>query len=246
MALPFAGTFAYVAIVPDTIDDGAFKCAARTSDVEPKPGNRLFDARLVGSTPTLRVSDASLTSPEYGGRPEAMRSRVKLTASMFDRSTVKTFSFFVSKRLTLRLAAGDVIHLARTCCGGLGLSVLRSGELVVAAGAITHVPLGTGVVARTPTDLIAQATAVFHERDPEFEFPEPPLEIAVGNRSAILFTWRRELGPFDVEVIHGFRQGLPGKDECAAIARREMCSIYAAVMSAGWLREHPWASSEDS
>ena len=173
-----------------------------------------------------------------------MRSRVQLTASMFDRSSVKSFSFLVSKRLTLRLAAGDVIHLARTFCGGLGLSVLRSGELVVAAGAITLVPLGAGVIARTPSDLLEKATAVFHERDPEFKFPAPPLEVAVGNTSAILFSWRRELGPFDVEVIHGFLAGIPGKDECAAIARREMCSLYAAVTSAGWLREHPWASSE--
>jgi len=245
MVIPPCGTFDYVAVVPDAIEDGAFECVAESREAVPTTGNRLVDSRPVGLAPLLRVTDASHPIETHGGRPEAMRSRVTLIARTAQQAMVSTLSFHLSKRLTMRLAPGDVISLAATGCGGLGISVVRSGRLVVAAGAVCAVPLGDGVSIRMPRDLLDGATAIFSAHDPEFEFPERPLEFAVGTSRAILFSGRRrELGPYDIELLHGFVPGVPGTDECAAIAHREACSLYAAVTSATWLEER--RASRDS
>ena len=74
MAVPPCGTFDYVAIVPDAIEDGAFECLAESREAVPMTGNRLVDSRLVGLAPLLTVSDASLPERTHGGHPEAMRS----------------------------------------------------------------------------------------------------------------------------------------------------------------------------
>jgi hypothetical protein len=237
MAVPPCGTFDYVAIVPDAIEDGAFECLAESREAVPMTGDRLVDSRLVGLAPLLTVSDASLPERTHGGHPEAMRSRVTLTARTRRQAQVAAASFYVSKRLMLRLKAGDVIHLARTHCAGLGLSVVRSGRLVAAAGAVTAVPLGHGVTAGRASDLMKGAIEVFRTRDPDFSFEEIAIEITVDGRSAVLFRGRRELGPFDTEVMNGFIQDTPGTDECAAIARRDACSLHAAVISATWLND---------
>ena len=246
MVMPPCGTFAYVAIVPNTIDDGAFECAAESREAVANTGHHLVDRRLVGLAPVLTMADASLPARTHGGRPEVMRSRVTLTARTPEQATVAMVSFYLSKRLTLRLAPGDVIHLGRTSSSGLGVSVVRSGRLVVAAGAVASVPLGHSASANTPSDLIAGAKAVFRRHDPKFEFMESPLEVTVEGSRAILFRGgRRELGPFDIEVLHGFIPGIPGTDECAAIARRDVCSIYAAVTSATWLEDRSLFSMAD-
>ena len=231
------GTFDYVAVVPDSIVDGAFACTAESREFVPDTGDHFMDGRLVGLAPRLTVSDASLPERTHGGQPEAMRSRVTLTARTRRQAQVAAASFYVSKRLTLRLEAGDVIHLARTHCAGLGLSVVRSGRLVAAAGAVTAVPLGDGVTAGRASDLMKGAIEVFRTRDPDFSFEEIAIEITVDGRSAVLFRGRRELGPFDTEVMNGFIQDTPGTDECAAIARRDACSLHAAVISATWLND---------
>ena len=59
------------------------------------------------------------------------------------------------------------------------LSVIRSGELIVAVGAVTAVPLGQEVQATIPRDLMEAAEDVFRRRDPGFHFRESPVEIAV-------------------------------------------------------------------
>src|SRR6266513_315155 len=76
------------------------------------------------------------------------------------------------------LRAGDVFHMAHTACCGLGFSAIRQGKLIFAVGEISAVPLGSGIRVRTPGDLIQEAQAVFRRRDPEFEFPELPIEVS--------------------------------------------------------------------
>ena len=60
---------------------------------------------------------------------------------------------------------------------------------MAAAGALTAVPLGSGVEVRIPEDLISMAESVFRKRDPDFEFIEQPLEINImGSRSDKTFS----------------------------------------------------------
>jgi hypothetical protein len=155
-----------------------------------------------------------------------------LVAATRRQATVAAASFHVDKALVSSLKPGDVIHLARTECGGLGLSVIRGRNLVVAVGAVTDVPLGPEVEARIPMDLVASAETVFRQRDPDFEFSERPIEVSVNGSRSVLYSGRRTLGQYVVFVDHGFFDGTPGTDVCAAISRTGACTDDAANASA--------------
>jgi hypothetical protein len=173
-----------------------------------------------------------MTPDASAERPRVIRSQISLIASDRRRATMARVSFHVDKALISCLRAGDVLHLSRTECAGIGVSVLRQGTLVVAVGAVTAVPLGSGVAATIPTELIERAADVFREGDEEFEFPESPLEIRVGSSRSVLFSGRRTFGDYGVIVVHGFREGDPGDHECAAIYRTTACPETAAHASA--------------
>jgi len=230
--MPAAGTFDYVAVVPDDANDGIFVCQAESHEDVPLTGSALADERLVGLKLTLAVADAGLTPENDKGLPWVLRARVTLTASSPERATVAQASFYIDRALARRMLPGDVIHLGRTSCAGLGLAIVRSGELVAAVGAVTKVPLGDRVTARAPRDLSDDAEVVFRRRDPEFEFTRLPIEVIVGGRSAILDRGRRTLGDYEIDVIHGFIPGVPGIDESAAIWRKGLCTSVAADASA--------------
>jgi hypothetical protein len=195
-------------------------------------GDDVRDSRLVGLAPALQFTDAGLTPDAGPRRPWVLRSCVTLTATARLHATVSAASFHIDKAVTSRIRTGDLIHLVRTMSGGLGLSVIRDGELVVAVGAITAVPLGRGVVARIPADLIAAAEGIFRQRDPGFRLPECPLEVGVDRAVSVLCRGRRTLGAYEVFVEHGFLDGIPGTAECAAICRTGLCSPEAANASA--------------
>ncbi len=227
MAIPPSGTFNYVAVVPQDIRDGAVECA-----VQSMPSAGADTTRLVGRAPTLRVTAAGLTPDAGPARPWVMRSRLTLEASGRRGATVAAVSFHVDQAIMGRLEPGDVIHLARTMCGGLGLSVIRHGELVVAVGAVTSVPLGGAVAARIPGALISEAQALFRRRDPLFEFRELPVEISVNDQVSLLFGGRRTMEPYSSHVLHGHLIGLPGQNECVSICRTGACPEDAATASA--------------
>jgi len=230
--MPIAGTFDYVAIVPDRSDNGTFECVVQVREPVICCGDDLRDSRLVGITPVLRTTDAGVTPDAGPRRPWVLRTCITLTAATRRLATVAAVSFHIDKALTSCFRVGDVVHLARTACGGLGLSLLRGGDLVVAVGAITAVPLGRGVVARIPTDLIAGAEEIFRRRDPDFELPECPLEVSGDRTLSVIYRGRRTLGPYELFVEHGFLKGLPGTDVCAAIWRKGSCPGEAATASA--------------
>jgi hypothetical protein len=227
MVMSPGGTFDYVAVVPHRSDDGSFECRARMREPVAPP-----EDRLVGLAPVVRVTDAGLTPNAGPQRPWVLRSRITLSASARAQAAVAEASFHVDKALTSSLKADDLLHMARTACGGLGLSVIRGGELVVAVGAVTAVPLGRGVEARIPLDMVAVAEAAFRQRDPEFEFPEWPVEITINSAVSVLYRGTRELGQYAVRVEHGFLPGEPGQEVCAAICRRDACADIAANASA--------------
>jgi len=219
-----SGTFDYIAVVPDTANDGLFECRAESR----KPAS---DRRLVGLAPTLAVAEAGLTPDTSSGQPWVMRARVTLTASSRTEAAIADASFHIDRALARRMQPGDVIHLTRTTCASLALSIVRDGELVAAVGAVTAVPLGHHVTAHTPQDLVEDAAAVFRRRDFEFDFGTLPVEVVVTGRSVILGHGGRALGGYEIVVIHGWRNGIPGSHECAAIWRADLCTYVAAHAS---------------
>jgi hypothetical protein len=232
MAIAPHGTFDYVAVVPERLSENGFECRATLREPIDSTGDDVWDGRLVGHEPLFRVSDAGLTPDPGEKRPRVMRSLISLVASERRRATIATASFHVDKALMSSLRSGDLVHVTYTDCCGLGLSVLRQGALVVAAGAVTAVPLGNDVEARIPGDLIDRAEAIFRSVDDEFEFLETPIEIRVAaSRVLLLAGYRTRMG-HDMYVVHGFQPGEPGNSECAAIYQRALCPETAAHASA--------------
>lgn len=233
MAIPNAGTFDYVALVPKNSDESGFECQGTIRE-STFGGDQEC---LVGPAPLIRVSDGGLTPDAGLHRPWVMRSCITLMAAHQRQATVAAASFHVDKALTSRLREGDQIHLHRTGCAGLGLSIIRDGALVAAIGAITHVPLGIGIEARVPSDLVSSAEAVFRRRDPDYAFPELPIEVSIGGSRLILSAGRRSLAHYELFVINGVFRGIPGTDACAALRHKRMAPDTATVASAMLLND---------
>jgi hypothetical protein len=183
------------------------------------------DRRLVGHAPLLEAS-------EYQRQPWQLYARITLIASDPSSALVKSVSFSVERGLVRVLRRGDVLHIRRTGCAGIGLSILRGNHLIAAAGGIVGLPLGADVSARYPYDLIDQAEAIFRTRDPKYYVPDVPIELSIAGVTCILHTGRPQIGPYEILIRHGFLPGTPGKDECLSIERRGVCPDTAAHTSA--------------
>jgi len=232
MAISPECTFEYVAEIPDHAGVN-FSCDASSRFPE-NDGHRTLP-RLVGPTPRLHVEDAGPT-PNPGPRsPATRRSRLRLVASDPRNATVAESSFILDQGVISALRPRDLLHMVRTGCGGTGVSVIRSDQLIFAAGAITQVPLGCDFAARIPIDLVRQAKDVFRTRDTTFEFAEYPIEIRASSAIHILYRGRIELDCFAVWVLHGHYRGLPGVDECLSVARKGSCPVVDANASALFL-----------
>ncbi len=235
MALPVWSTFSYAANVPPPAESSR-PWPVRLHGALERTGNDRPDSRLVGTSPTLEITDAGLTqNPGWirgRWRPEVLRSRLTFRASERKSSAAGAASFYVDRSLISRLQAGDLLYVARTGCGGVGLSVLRDGRLVVAVGAVTSVPLGSTVDARCPHEVITEAESLFRKLDSTFEFCELPIELTVGGEKAILPGSSSRLQGYEIYVLHGFYRGTPGVNECVAITASGSCPATAANASA--------------
>jgi hypothetical protein len=130
--------------------------------------------------------------------------------------------------------------MVRTSCGRIGVSAVRANQLIFAAGAITRVPLGCNFEARIPRDLVCEAEAVFHRRETGFRLSEYPIEVRASGEQRIIYRGRFALGSFEVWVLHGFYFGMPGIDECLAVAQKGACPVVDANTSALFLEsDHP-------
>jgi hypothetical protein len=231
------GTFDYVAIVPESGEDKAFWRVRLRTPIE-VTGDQRKEKRLVGHSPMLEISDAEISPGTRTSRltgntsPRVLRSRLTLTAETSAYAAVASASFYVDRSLTMALCPHDTLCMARTHCGGLALSILRDGQLVAAAGAVSAVPLGECVHVRTPVDTIREAEEVFRKHDPEFAFGHLPVEIRIGGQTRLLYGGRRRMDSYDVYVEHGFYRGLPGTAECVAISLVGTCPDVVAIASA--------------
>jgi len=241
MAMPVSATFDYVAIVPHDPKQRGQPWPARHRS---RQGDENFpESRLVGLTPSLQITDGGLT-PNAGwnrGRwlPSVQRGRITLSAADRDRATVASASFHVDIGLINALQPADSLHLVRTGKGGLGISVIRGETLLVAAGAVTEVPLGNDLAARYPGEFMQGVEALFREIDPVTAsdwfapLPEVPIEIKYGSQRRLLCRANIKLGPYRLFMDHGFYPGMPGVDVSVAISREGgVCSETAVISCA--------------
>jgi hypothetical protein len=236
MVIAASGTFDYVAVVPDRWRNGTnLMCRLRDDGTFE---NQTVENRLVGHAPTLEIRPIGLTpdariSPFTGtARPKVMLSRMVLRAKDKAHASVASFSFCVDQELTTVLSPADTLFLSRTGCGGIGLSILRSGTLVAAVGAVSAVPQGQHDSVRLPYNLVRKAEATFTTLDPLFAFPEVPVDVQIGDHRRLIYRGRPRIGDYAVFVEHGFYPGTPGTDECASISLIGSCPDVAAIASA--------------
>jgi len=236
MAVSSGGTFEYRAIVPEGRQrERPWDVALHTV---PADSRGPIDDGLVGHAPALEIGDAGLTpdvrvSPFTGTvRPKVLLSRVALRAPGGALATRQSFSFCVDRALTATLRPGDHFFIRRTASADLGVSVIRNGELVVAAGAIEGMPLGENTFAGCPHALVRESEQVFQRIHPGFEFRELPVEVRIGSDTGLYFRARRRMGRYDVSVEHGAYPGIPGTSACVAISCHGVCPDGAAISSA--------------
>ena len=234
MAIPSQGTFECVAVVPDR-SSTVFSCPAQLDRTPEHGGSCAATVRLLGPAPQLHVSDAGATLNPGPLNPATQRRRLMLRASGRQHASAAETFFFLDRGVVAALRAGDHLHMARTSCGRIGVSAIRSGQLIFAVGAVTAVPLGSDFQASIPSDLIREAEALFRKRDSKFEFVEYPIEIRAEGESRTGYrgTWKH--GSFEVHVLHGHHNGMPGTNECLSVVRAGACSFVDANSSALFL-----------
>ena len=221
MVMPPWDTFDYVATMPENYNDTSLQWTARPRYPIAGGGDKLGNSRLVGHAPRLQISDGGLTPDPGPHRPSVMRSRVTLTASVREYATISSISFYVDRNLIRQLRPGDEVHISRTPCACLGLSIIRMGELVAAIGAVTAVDLGKDFKAILLYHLLQQASQIFKKVDPAFSFPECPVEFVHKTHRRILCRGFCRVGEYEVSLRHGFLEGVPGINESAAICKAE-------------------------
>jgi hypothetical protein len=236
MAVEPSATFQYVTVVPE----GGAKASPWAMEPhelfrEP-PIHQLVDTRLVGWKPLLYISDAGITPNPTSSRPAVCRTELRLVATDKKHASQETASYFFDRDLFNSLRTGDVFHMVRTECCGFGASAIRQGRLIFAVGEVTAVPLGSIIKARIPTDLIQDAEEVFRKRDPEFGFPELPIEFRSGDESCILYRGEVRMAGYHVRVENGFYPNEGSIPECVSISLDETCDWVAASATAQLLK----------
>ncbi len=244
MVMPFCGTFSYVVTIPSSPQQSAQPWPVSLSEKIELTGDSLRDDRLVGHSPTLTITDGGTAFPPEKRYKDIFRSRITLTASRKKHSTVSSASFYINRDITSRFTPGDLLYLSRTSCAGLGLSLIRNNELLLACGAVTYVHLGPHVNVTHPFELVREAERVFRKGDPTFEFREFPLQFTLGDESRILFRDSMRMGNYSVSLKHGHIRGMPGTSECVAIwsADQDAHAVTwsAELLDSGDLEMHQW------
>jgi hypothetical protein len=121
---------------------------------------------------------------------------------------------------------------------GIGLSVLRAGRLVAAAGAVTCLPLGPDVSVHVSRDLVDAAEAIFRTHNPRYQLFEYPLQVQVGDAVDILHWGRPTMGDFEILIRRG-RRPSPFGSESLSIERRGVCPDTASHHTAQLLESEP-------
>ena len=176
---------------------------------------------LVGHSPAVALDD-------FDVRPGVQRTRITLTAANSTGAAWHEASLTIDRGFANMLKPHDLVHVARGRRDGLGISVLRQGLLIAAAGSVSSVSLGDTVSVRRPGDLVREAEQIFRARDPAYEMWNCPIEVTTETGTRLLHWGRPTLGRYEVFVVHGFVCGR----ECVAITLPGICPDCAATITA--------------
>ena len=200
--IPTSGTFHYAGVVPETrLDRESVKWQLEDQSGAPESDADLdfmCHSRLFGLQPILRI---------LGGR-------IIIESASRHRAGACCGKLELDEGLNDSLQSGDVFTIARTGTGDIGISVLRSGELIIAVGAVTAVTLGDKVAVRSEDD------------GAEWASKDTWVEIAISGQTYQLRK-NQEIS------VHEYRFSAvrcgnwdfdPGQFECLAISLEGACS----------------------
>ena len=220
-----ADTFDYVV----WLGPGGREGVCRLREVEPRNPDRRSDS-LVGASPRLQITPAGML-PGGGAlsplcdlvRPAVSGSRVTLSRRGATDGSAMRASFLLSQGLVDLFRAGDEVHFTLTPRGGLGVSLFRGADLMVALGAVSAVPLGNLRVAVRRDRLSRNAPA------PGFSSSELPLlhtlEITTRDEPP------RKPNDYRIQVWYGAWPPPEDAGECVSIVRPEFCPLVDAYAS---------------
>jgi hypothetical protein len=208
--MPFCGTFSYVVTIPGTCRESRPAWPVALAEKLDLAGDAMRDDRLLGHSRTLMISDGGTAFPQDQRYGEIGRSRFTITASRKKHATASSAAFYLDRTIKSLFRPRDLLYRSRTCCAGLGFSLIRSNELVLAVRAATAVPLGPHVKARHPCELVREAERVFRKSDPGFEFAQNPLLLLFGGESRIVFSGSVWLGDYKIFLKRGPIAGTAG------------------------------------
>ena len=140
-------------------------------------------------------------------------NRLILVANDSDRSNSLTRLFSVPFGDVVSLVAqpGDKLYVVRTCSGGVGLSLLRKEELILAIGAITVVPLGNHVRVKRATET-------------KLEFNLRGEQIMLQERDFLT------AGDYYIYIERAQKPGMPGTDEYVSMCPANDTKMKVAAM----------------
>jgi len=224
MVMPLCGTFRYAGVVPGTKaaresgqwqledDSGAAPLGEQPASTDDADLHPLRDNRLVGLRPTLRISGRDLVL-EASGR---LRSQMRSASLELDPSFIESFQ------------DGDALTLIRTGTADIGVSIVRGGHLMAAAGAVTVIPLGAEVAVRGGPEVDSSAyrseRRLGHDTWVDVSVSGEVRRLRAGESTTI--------GEHSFSAVRCFQDGMPGTYECLAITFREVCPHEAALSSA--------------
>lgn len=184
------------------------------------------ETRLVGLSPKIRF----------------WNDRLVIVASLPIKAIMRNVSFPIGDAVNFAAQPGDQLYVVRTGCGGMGLSVLRHGRLILAIGAVRDLPLGEDlkiVIPRTDDERWPKAAA------------DNWLEFKVGIEQSKLR--QREVAVVDnyhLYVERCWEDGEPGTDESVSIciagnSTMETAAMRSAILiSSGNLKMVSWDLTE--
>jgi hypothetical protein len=155
--------------------------------------------------------------------------RLILVASEKSNASVRNTSFRIGNAVPLAAAPGDRLYVVRTGSGGIGLSLLRNKQLVLAIGAVTAVPLGNNIqVIKSPK---GSYRFVDHLKDTWLEFQVGNEQLKLRDRTVT------DIGNYQIYVEACWEDGIPGVDECVSVSVANNPSVnLASLRSAILLR----------
>lgn len=181
-----------------------------------------FGECLLGPAPEL-------TWAEHTPAPWKLYAVVELKATGKRGATAAGMSFIIDRRLMTVLRPRDAIHLA--ALPSLGISILRDGLLVAAAGAaatLIRLPLGREVAIRFPGPAGVPIHVAPGKRYRPEDFPIRPIELSVEGVTTALWQGRPTMGRYDVLIARQVRDGEPR----LSLERSKVCAETSAHTSA--------------